>query len=111
MNTGEFPEGVNYTLVCLIPKLRVPQTVADLCPISLCNVLVRILSKVLSNRLKECLDSIISGQQSAFIQGRLLMDNALIEFKVNHSMRRHTQGKTGLIGLKIEISKAYDRLE
>lgn len=50
--TGELPPGINRTLVCLIPKIKVPQSVSDLRPISLCNVLVRILSKVLSNRLK-----------------------------------------------------------
>lgn len=44
MCTGELPEGINQTLICLIPKIKVPQTMADLRPISLCNVLVRILS-------------------------------------------------------------------
>lgn len=110
MCTGEFPEGMNRTLVCLIPKIKVLQTMADLRPISLCNVLVRILSKVLSNRLKVCLGSIISDRQSAFIEGRLLTDNALVAFEVNHYMKRKTRGKHGVAGLKIDISKAYDRL-
>lgn len=52
METGCLAEGVNDALVCLIPKVKKPQTMGDLRPISLCNVLVRILSKVLSNRLK-----------------------------------------------------------
>lgn len=110
MNTRELPDGVNQTLVCLIPKIKNPQTMADLRPISLCNVLMRILSKVLSNRLKACLGSIISDKQSAFIEGRLLTD-ALVAFEVNHYMRRKNQGKYGVAGLKIDISKAYDRLE
>lgn len=79
--------------------------------ISLCNVLLRILSKVMTNRLKPCLGSIISEKQSAFIEGRLLTDNALIAFEINHFMRRKTQGKNGIAGLKIDISKAYDRLK
>lgn len=53
--TGELPNGINQTLVCLIPKVKVPKDMADLRPISLCNVLVRILSKVLVQRLKSCL--------------------------------------------------------
>ncbi|KAL8103570.1 hypothetical protein AgCh_027952 [Apium graveolens] len=65
----------------------------------------------MTNRLKPCLGSIISDKQSAFIEGRLLTDNALIAFEVNHYMKRRTQGKTGLAGMKIDISKAYDRLE
>lgn len=54
MSTGELPSGVNQTLVSLIPKGKVPQKMTDLRPISLCNVIDRILSKVLSNRLKPC---------------------------------------------------------
>lgn len=83
----------------------------DLRPISLCNVLVRILSKVLSNKLKRYLGDIISDKQSAFIEGKMLTDNALITFEINHSMRRKVQGKTGIAGLKINVSKAYDILE
>lgn len=84
---------------------------ADLRPISLCNVLIRILSKVLSNRLKPCLASIISDRLNAFVGGRLLTDNALVAFEINHYMKRKAQGKYGVAGLKIDISKAYDRLE
>lgn len=83
----------------------------DLRPISLCNVLFRILSKVLANRLMKCLPTIILEQQSAFVKGRLLTDNALIAFKINHYIKRRTQGANGILGLKLDISKAYDILE
>lgn len=109
--SGELPQGINSTLVCLIPKVNNPQQMTDLRPISLCNVLMRILSKVMTNRLKPCLNSIISDKQSAFIKGRLLTDNALIAYEINHFIRRKTQGKVGIAGLKIDVSKAYDRLE
>lgn len=56
---GVLPEGVNHTLVCLIPKIKQPERMKDMRPISLCNVLFRVLSKVLENRLKPCLSSII----------------------------------------------------
>lgn len=111
LKTGELPTGINSTVVCLIPKKKNPQIMQDLRPISLCNVVIRVLSKVLSNRLKTCLGNIIFESQSAFIEGRLLTDNALIAFEVNHYIRRRTQGKNGIVGLKIDISKAYDRLE
>lgn len=111
METGELPRGINRTLICLIPKVKCPKQMSDFRPISLCNVLMRILSKVMTNRLKPCLKSIISENQSAFIEGRLLTDNALIAFEVNHYIHRKTQGKKGVAGLKIDVSKAYDRLE
>ncbi|XP_074322934.1 uncharacterized protein LOC141659900 [Apium graveolens] len=109
--TGELPADVNRTLVCLIPKVKQPNKVADLRPISLCNVLMRILSKVMANRLKPTLNALISEKQSAFIEGRLLTDNALIAYEINHYIHRKTQGKVGVAGLKVDISKAYDRLE
>ncbi|XP_074360805.1 uncharacterized protein LOC141701064 [Apium graveolens] len=108
---GELSNNVNSILVCLIPKVKHPKQVSDLRPISLCNVLMRILSKVMANRLKPCLSTIISEKQSAFIEGRLLTDNALVAFEINHYMRRKTQGKGGVAGLKVDVSKAYDRLE
>lgn len=83
----------------------------DIRPISLCNVLVRVLSKVLANHLKVCLPSLISDKQSAFVEGRFLTDNALIDFELNHYIRRRNQGENGVVGFKIDISKAYDRLE
>lgn len=65
MEHGQLPEEVNRTLVCLIPKVKCPKQVSDLRPISLCNVIMHIISKIMANRLKPCLKSIISENQSA----------------------------------------------
>lgn len=83
----------------------------DVRPISLCTVLFRILSKVMANRIKKCFPSLISDKQSAFVEGRLLTDNAVMAFELNHYIKRKTQGRSGVVGLKLDISKAYDRLE
>lgn len=56
-DAGELPEEINRTLVCLIPKIKQPKQVSDLRPISLCNGLMRILSKIMENKLKPCLQS------------------------------------------------------
>lgn len=60
MNSGVLPKEVNQALVRLIPKIQTPPIMVDLMPISLCNVLVHILSKFMSNRLKSSLKAIIS---------------------------------------------------
>ena len=74
--------------------------------ISLCNVIYKILSKVIANRLKPIINSIISEDQSAFIT-----DNILIAFKSLHHMKTQYLGKEGYMALKLDMSKAYDRVE
>lgn len=71
ISTGVLPVGVNQALVCLILKLKEPQTMADLRLISLCNVLVRIMSKVLSNRLKLSLKLSISDKLECVYRGQI----------------------------------------
>lgn len=110
-DTGVLPDHINRTIVCLIPKVKHPKQMSDLRPISLCNVLMRILSKVMTNRLKSCLQNIVSLYQSVFIKGKLLTNNAWIAYEINHYLHRRTQGKSGVVGIKLDISKAYNRLE
>lgn len=80
-------------------------------PISLCNVLYKIVSKTLANRLKRVVGDVVGGSWSVFIKGRLISDNVLVVAKVNHYLKRKRQGKTGTATLNINMSKAYDRME
>lgn len=111
LNDMDFSSTPNDTNVVLIPKCKCPQTMKDPCPISLCNVLYKILSKVLANRLKKVLPHIISSFQSAFIAGRSITANVQIAFEIIHRMKRQTKGRGGKVALKIDISKAYDRID
>lgn len=110
LKEGRFPQHLNDTCVTLIPKCDTPTSMKDLRPISLCNVVYKILSKVLCNRMKSVMPDLVDKSQSAFVAGRSIQDNILIAFELIHSMKKKVRGKIGDMALKIDISKAYDRV-
>lgn len=92
---NSFPADLNHTNVVLIPKKDNAFQMKDLRPIALCNVLYKIMAKVLENRLKVILPGLISKKQSAFIPGRSITDNVLVAFEVVHHMKRGKGGQEG----------------
>jgi hypothetical protein len=81
INNKTIPDGWNNTTIVIIPKTEKPDKVTQFHPISLCNVVYKVISKMLSNRLKVILPDIITGHQSAFVPGRLITDNILLAYE------------------------------
>ncbi|CAN1776232.1 Transposon TX1 uncharacterized 149 kDa protein [Linum perenne] len=105
------PDPVRETNIILLPKKPNPTAMTDLRPISLCDVRYRLLSKVLANRLRRIIPNIIGDEQSAFVQGRSIVDNVLVAAETLHTMNTRRYAKFGEIAVKIDISKAFDRVE
>ena len=111
LNSGTIPPHANETYICLVPKTKNPQKISEYRPINLCNVIYKIMSKVLANQLKKILPVVISEAQSAFVPGRLISDNVLVTFETMHTIDQRRKGKEGLMAIKLDMSKAYDRVE
>ena len=92
-------------------KKNEPRSVSDYRPISLGNVVSRVVSKVLANKLKLILPNVISDSQSAFVPNQLITDNTTVAFEVFHRMRNKRIRKKGQMAIKLDISKAYDQVE
>ncbi|PKI50218.1 hypothetical protein CRG98_029401 [Punica granatum] len=104
------PTSVNDTFIFLIPKTKSPETITQYRSISLCNTIYKIISKILVRRLRPHLSDLISSFQSSFIPGRRASDNVIILREVIHSFRKR-KGRMGNFIVKLDLEKAFDRLE
>ncbi|GLT29812.1 hypothetical protein SLA2020_046560 [Shorea laevis] len=109
-SSGTMPESWNNSLICLIPKVQNPETISQFRPIGLCNVIYKIVTKIIVLRLRDLIGDLISPLQSSFIPGRRGTDNVFLlrEFVYCFTKKK---GRSGDMIIKIDLEKAYDRLE
>jgi hypothetical protein len=105
LEIGQFPASLNTPNITLIPKANIHTTMKDHRPIALCNVLYKLISKVLVDGLKGVLPKCIYDNQYAFVSGRSILDNAMVTIEVIHYMKIKTRGTNGCVALKLDISK------
>jgi hypothetical protein len=104
------PFEINKTHIALIPKIKAPVTPKDFRPISLCNVIYKIITKSLSDRIRHHLPHIIHPSQAAFVQGRHIASNIIIALEIIHSFNLKSWKQKAFF-LKLDLAKAFDRIE
>jgi hypothetical protein len=105
---GKLTKGINSTFIALIPKVDCPQRLNDFRPISLVGSLYKILAKVLANRLRLVVGSVISESQTAFVKDRQILDGILIANEVVDEARK---SKKEHPLFKVDFEKAYDSVD
>ena len=93
-----------------MPKVDKPKTVHQFRLISLCNTLYKTVTKILVQRLKPELDDLIHPLQVSFVLGRKASYNIILAQEVIHSMAT-SKSKNGLMAIKIDLKKAFDRMD
>ncbi|KAA3468408.1 reverse transcriptase [Gossypium australe] len=111
LNKGMDVSSINKTNIVLLPKVSSPTNISQFRPISLCNVIYKVIAKAIANRLRVVLHKCIDSAQSAFVSGRLITDNVLLAYEILHTLKNKKIGKRGLMAVKLDMSKAYDRVD
>ena len=93
----------------MIPKIDKPEFISQFRPIALCNVIYKIITKVIVSIIKPLLNGIISPYQSSFIPSRTIHHNIIVTQEMVHSMSK-SRGNKMFMSIKIDLEKAYDRL-
>ena len=104
---GRVIPSLNSTFIALIPKKEKPLTFTEFRPISLCNLVYKLISKIAALRLKPYLDKFISPQQFGFLKNRQIVESLAITQEVLHTVK--TKNMCALI-LKLDLSKSFDRV-
>ncbi|CAH9051431.1 unnamed protein product [Cuscuta europaea] len=103
--SGRLVEQINHTLIALIPKTSHSPTASDFRPIACTNVLYKVITKVIANRMIPCLPGLIDHAQGAFVDVRLMMDNIfLAQELVKGYTRKHCSPRCMI---KVDLRKAY----
>ncbi len=103
--TGSSP--LDTTFIALVPKVEDSSTPDKYRPIALCNVIYKLISKILANRLKPLLPLLISPEQIVYVEGRQILDGIILSHEVIHSLK--VLKKPSII-IKLDLSKAFDKL-
>jgi len=100
-------KALNSTFLTLIPKDEGADSPDKFRPISLCNVINKIISKVLANRTKTIFPLLVSQHQSSYVEGRKILDRIIISHELTHSIKAHRKPR---MMMQLDMSKEFDKI-
>ena len=107
--SGRLLKQVNHSVIALIPKSAHASYPSDFRPISCCNVIYKIISKILSARLAQALVTLIGPSQNAFLGGRYMSDNIHLLQELLRLYGRKRVSPRCMI--KVDFKKAFDSVQ
>ena len=102
---------LNQTHLVLIQKVPSLRRMTQLRPISLCNVVCKVIAKLLTNQMKVAMPQLISQNQLMFVAVRHIHDNILVAHENLHSLNHQQDDDEDSVVMKLDMAKAYDRKE
>lgn len=108
---GRLLKSFNHTHMCLIPKVNDTREMAQVRPIGLCSMFYKVISKIMVHWMQKFMNRIVTANQSTFVKGRLISENILVAHECMHYLKNKRVGGTFEMILKLDMSKAYDRVE
>ena len=102
------PTAANSTILSLVPKRPGASLITDYRPISCLNTIYKTISRLLVKRLKPLLSDYIVPNQTAFVKGRLLVENTVLASELINGYHKNSGQKR--ITIKVDIAKAFDTL-
>lgn len=96
----------NAIILALVPKSPGAYAVSDYRPVSCCNIVYKVISKLLVKKLKPLLSEFVVPNQTAFVKGRLLVENTVLASEIVQGYHKNKYPKR--IAIKVDIAKAFD---
>lgn len=106
-----FPTNLNQKFIFFIPKQIAPESIHQFRPISLCNTIYKIFTKIIVNRLRPFLSKIIDPLQNNFLPNQRAFDNYIIVQETINCFHKRHKSQSANMTINLDLEKDFDKIE